>query len=54
MVPRSNENGGEADVKAVHGDVTTLLNASVLDRTEADRIEFSYDEVKVEFMLQAA
>lgn len=44
----------ERDVKAVHGDVTALLNAGVLDRTEAGEIVFPYDAVKVEFLLQAA
>ena len=42
------------DVKAVHGDVTALLNAGVLDRTEDGRIVFPFEAVKVEFMLQAA
>jgi predicted transcriptional regulator len=38
------------DVKAVHGDVTALLNAGVLDRTEDGRIVFPFEAVKVEFM----
>ena len=42
------------DVKAVHGDVTALLNAGVLDRTDTGRIVFPFDAVKVEFLLQAA
>lgn len=42
------------DVKAVHGDVTALLNAGVLDRTADGRIEFAFQAVKVEFLLQAA
>lgn len=42
------------DVKAVHGDVTALLNAGVLDRAEGGGIVFPYDAVKVEFLLQAA
>lgn len=42
------------DVKAVHGDVTALLNAGVLNRTEDSRIVFPFDAVKVEFLLQAA
>lgn len=42
------------DVKAVHGDVTALLNAGVLDRAEGGGIVFPFDAVKVEFMLQAA
>lgn len=42
------------DVKAVHGDVTALLNAGLLDRTDDGRIVFPFDAVKVEFLLQAA
>ena len=42
------------DVKAVHGDVSALLNAGVLDRTDDGRIVFPFDAVKVEFLLQAA
>lgn len=42
------------DVKAVHGDVTALLNAGLLDHTEDGRIVFPFDAVKVEFLLQAA
>ena len=42
------------DVKAVHGDVTALLNAGVLDRTDNGRIVFPYEAVKVEFLLHAA
>lgn len=42
------------DVKAVHGDVTALLNAGVLNRTDDGRIIFPFDAVKVEFLLQAA
>lgn len=42
------------DVKAVHGDVTALLNAGVLDRNDKGRIVFPYEAVKVEFLLQAA
>lgn len=42
------------DVKAVHGDVTALLNAGVLERTEDNRIVFPFEAVKVEFLLQAA
>jgi len=42
------------DVKAVHGDVTALLNAGVLDRAEGGGIVFPFEAVKIEFMLQAA
>lgn len=42
------------DVKAVHGDITALLNAGVLDRAEGGGIVFPFEVIKVEFMLQAA
>jgi predicted transcriptional regulator len=42
------------DVKAVHGDITALLNAGIIERTHTRKIEFPYDAVKVEFMLRAA
>lgn len=44
----------ERDVKAVHGDVTALLDAGVLRRSNNGRIEFPFDAVKVEFLLRAA
>ena len=44
----------ERDVKAVHNDVTALLNAGVLDRVEDGRIVFPFDAVKVDFLLDAA
>jgi len=42
------------DVKAVHSDITALLNAGVLERAEGGGIVFPFDAVKVEFLLQAA
>ncbi|CAG0944511.1 MAG: hypothetical protein EFKGCFLK_00437 [Rhodocyclaceae bacterium] len=42
------------DVKAVHADVTALLEAGVLDRIADGRIVFPFDAVKVEFLLSAA
>ena len=42
------------DVQAVHCDVTLLINAGVLDRTDDGRIVFPFEAVKVEFLLQAA
>jgi predicted transcriptional regulator len=42
------------DVKAVHGDVTALLDAGVLSRSPQGQVEFPFDSVKVEFMLDAA
>jgi predicted transcriptional regulator len=41
------------DVKAVHGDVTALVDAGILSRSPAG-VEFPFDAVKVEFLLQAA
>jgi predicted transcriptional regulator len=42
------------DVKAIHSDITALLVAGILDRTADGKIEFPYEAVKVEFLLQAA
>jgi predicted transcriptional regulator len=42
------------DVKAVHTDLSALLVAGLLTRTASGQIEFPYDAVKIEFMLQAA
>lgn len=42
------------DVKSVHTDLTALLNAGVLDRSESGQLVFPYESVKVEFLLQAA
>ncbi len=42
------------DVKAVHGDVTALLNAGLIERAEGGGIVFPFETVKVEFLLQAA
>ena len=42
------------DVKAVHTDLSALLSAGVLSRTESGQVEFPYEAVKVEFLLQAA
>jgi len=44
----------ERDVKAVHSDITALLNAGVLDRVEDGRVVFPFEAVKVEFLLHAA
>jgi predicted transcriptional regulator len=42
------------DVKGVHGDITALLNAGVLDRAAGGGVVFPYQAVKVEFLLRAA
>ena len=41
----------DRDVKAVHADVTALLKAGVLDRAKGGGIVFTYEAVKIEFML---
>ena len=42
------------DVKAVQGDVKALLSAGVLSQTAGGKIQFPFNVVKVEFVLQAA
>ena len=42
------------DIKSVHTDLKALLSAGVLERTETGQVEFPYEAVKVEFLLQAA
>jgi predicted transcriptional regulator len=44
----------ERDVKGVHGDIVALIEAGLLNRTENGGVEFPYEAVKVEFLLQAA
>lgn len=44
----------DRDVKAVHADVHALMNAGILDRTEAGKIVFPYEAVHVDFTLHAA
>jgi predicted transcriptional regulator len=41
------------DVKAVHGDVTALVEAGILDQANA-RVVFPYDAVHVDFTLTRA
>lgn len=41
------------DVKAVHGDITALLNAGVLDRAPGGGVVFPYNAVKVELLFRA-
>jgi len=42
------------DVKAVHGDVTALIKAGLIDKTETGKVEFPYDRVHVDFEIKAA
>lgn len=44
----------DRDVKAVHGDVHTLLNAGILQKTAAGLIVFPYEAIRVDVMLRAA
>ena len=44
----------ERDVKAVHADITALLNAGVINRDLSGGIVFPFEAVKVEFLLEAA
>ncbi|MBP9218191.1 MAG: DNA-binding protein [Sterolibacterium sp.] len=44
----------ERDVKGVHGDIVALIDAGLLNRMENGGVEFPYEAVKVEFLLQAA
>jgi predicted transcriptional regulator len=43
----------DRDVKAVHGDITALIKAGILNR-EDKGIVFPFEAVKVEFLLRAA
>jgi predicted transcriptional regulator len=42
------------DIKAVHSDISALLNAGILERAPEGGIVFPFEAVKVEFILQAA
>ena len=42
------------DVKAVHSDVTALIQAGIINKTDEGKIHFPYDRVHVEFELEAA
>jgi len=44
----------ERDVKSVHGDVSALLKAGVIERADDGRVVFPYSEIHVDFVLRAA
>lgn len=44
----------ERDVKAVHGDVTALIKAGIINKTDDGKVEFPYDRVHVDFEIKAA
>lgn len=42
------------DVKAVHGDIQSLLKAGIIEKTEEGKVVFPFDAVHVDFMLNVA
>src|SRR5450830_1307839 len=44
----------DRDFKGVHGDVHTLLNAGILQKTDDGLIIFPYDAIRIDVMLHAA
>ena len=42
------------DVKAVHTDITALVKAGLIDRSEGGGVVFTYDAIHVEFVVKAA
>lgn len=42
------------DIKGVHGDVSALLKAGILQKTDKELIVFPFDAIHVDFMLKAA
>lgn len=54
MTLREAARRADRDVKGVHGDVHALLAAGILRKTEDGKIEFPFDAVHVDFMLEAA
>ena len=44
----------DRDVKAVHGDITALLNCGLINKTADGKVLFPYDAVHIDFTLRAA
>ncbi len=42
------------DVKAVHGDIQSLLKAGILQKTDEGKVVFPFDAVHIDFMLNVA
>ena len=42
------------NVKGVHTDLTALISAGIINKTETGMVEFPFEAVKVEFFLKAA
>ena len=54
MTLREAARRADRDVKGVHGDAHALLAAGILRKTEDGKIEFPFDAVHVDFLLEAA
>src|SRR3970282_484437 len=54
MTLREAARRADRDVKGVHGDAHALLAAGILRKTEDGKIEFPFDTVHVDFLLEAA
>jgi predicted transcriptional regulator len=44
----------DRDVKAVHTDISALVEAGVIERVESGAVSFPYDAVRVDFTVQSA
>ncbi len=42
------------DVKAVHGDIQSLLKAGILEKTDTGKVALPFDAVHVDFMVNVA
>jgi len=54
MTLREAARRADRDVKGVHGDAHALLATGILRKTEGGKIEFPFDAVHVDFLLEAA
>jgi predicted transcriptional regulator len=54
MTLREAARRADRDVKGVHGDAHALLAAGILRKNEDGKIEFPFDAVHVDFLLEAA
>ena len=43
----------DRDLEQVHTDVTALTGFGVINRTEDDKFEFPYDEIRVDFVVKS-
>jgi predicted transcriptional regulator len=54
MTIREASRRASRDVKAVHGDIQSLLKAGILEKTDEGKVVFPFDVVHVDFMLNVA